>query len=320
MVNILVDVDTGIDDALMLLYLTGSPEATIVAAGSVHGNVPAPTGARNTRYVFDLLGLDNVPVAIGCHRPMAQPLMTAEWVHGQDGLGNINAPPPRNPLSSETAVEQMVRLAREQPGDLTIVAVGPLTNLGAALLVEPKLPELIKQVVIMGGAVAVPGNSSPTAEANIWHDPEAADLVFSAAWDVILAPLDVTMTALLKGKYLERIESAASKSERGKFATAILQHYTSFYGAAFGFRGSALHDPLAGALALDPSLCQYLDKPIHVAKQGEETRGMTVVDRRHREHADESGRPPVHIATEVDSERFLEMFVRRVLGEESKPA
>jgi purine nucleosidase len=312
-VDILVDVDTGIDDALMLLYLSGSPEANIVAAGSVHGNVPAPTGARNTRYVFDLVGLDRVPVAVGCHRPMAQPLMTAEWVHGQDGLGNINAPPPRNPLSEETAVEQMVRLARERPGQLTIVAVGPLTNLGTALLVEPRLPELIRQVVVMGGAIAAPGNSSPVAEANIWHDPEAADLVFGAAWDVVLAPLDVTMVAILKGKNLDRIESA--DSERGRFATAILQHYTSFYGAALGVRGSALHDPLAGALALDPSICDYLDKPIHVAMRGEETRGMTVVDRRHREHADESARPPVHIAMQVDSDRFLEMFVQRVLGE-----
>lgn len=311
--NILVDCDTGVDDALMLLYLAGSEDANIVAAGSVHGNVVSPRAAINTRYVLDLVGLDHVPVALGAIRPMAQPLQTAEWVHGQDGLGNTNPPPPRNELSEETAVEQMVRLARERPGELTLLASGPLTNLGAALLIEPSLPDLIPRVVVMGGAIAVPGNSTPVAEANIWHDPEAADLVFQAPWEVVLTPLDVTMKTLLQGEYLERLEAAATGDNQvARFAWAILQHYLDVYSRAHGTRASALHDPLAAGLLLHPSLAEYEHLPIHVELRGAETRGMTVADLRRYRTVEANGRPPVTIAMEVQADAFLNDFLDRL--------
>ncbi|HZU13966.1 MAG TPA: nucleoside hydrolase [Chloroflexota bacterium] len=311
-VKLLVDCDTGIDDALMLLYLAGSPEAEIVAVGSVHGNVPSPRAAVNSRYVLDLVGLSHVPVAVGANHPMAQPLLTSEHVHGRDGLGNINPPPPSTPLSDENAVDQMIRLGREQPGELTLLAVGPLTNLGAALLIEPKLPELIPRVVIMGGNVQLPGNITAVAEANIWHDPEAADLVFEAGWKVVMVGLDVTMKTLLAGRHLQRLEQDAQSSSSAAFACRILQHYLDFYQASLGMRASALHDPLAGAIALDPSLARYLEKPVRVELRGTETRGMTVADLRRGEHPDDTGRPDASLAMEVDSERFLDLFVQRV--------
>lgn len=311
MIDLVVDCDTGIDDALMLLYLAASPEATIVAAGSVHGNVPAERGALNTRYVLDLSGLDKVPVAIGCRRPIAQPLRTEEWVHGPAGLGSVVPPTPRNALSQETAVEQMIRLARGRPGQLTLLASAPLTNLGAALLVEPRLPELIRRVVIMGGAIAAPGNVTPLAESNIFHDPEAADLVFQAGWGITLVPLDVTMQTILQGEYLHRLARASENNERAHFAWEILQHYLEVYERLRGVPGAAMHDPLAGGIALDPSLASYIERPVRVALRGEETRGMTIVDRR-AVPAEEDDRPDVSIAMNVDSDQFLGRLVQRI--------
>jgi purine nucleosidase len=313
-VDLLIDCDTGVDDALMLLDLSGNPEANIVAVGSVHGNVQSRRAAINTRYVLDLVGLEHVPSAVGSWRPMAQPLHTAEYVHGPFGLGGFEPPEPETPLSNENAVHQMIRLAHERPGELTLLATGPLTNLGAALVLDPQLPELIPKVVIMGGNIAVPGNITPWAEANIWHDPEAADLVFQYGWEVVLVPLDVTHQTLLAGPHLERLQAARSTSKTAEFAWTIVQFYLDMYEQARGIRGAAMHDPLAGALAIDPSLCGYIEKSVHVELRGTETRGMTVADL--RGYRDEiSDRPRVKIAMEVQADRFLTEFVDRLTRE-----
>ncbi len=310
-VNLLIDCDTGVDDALMLLDLAGNPDANIVAVGSVHGNVQSRRAAINTRYVLDLVGLEDVPSAVGSWRPLAQPLHTAEYIHGPFGLGGFEPPEPNTPLSEEHAVNQMIRLAHERPGDLTLLATGPLTNLGAALVLDPELPQLIPRVVIMGGNIAEPGNITPWAEANIWHDPEAADLVFQYGWEVVLVPLDVTHQTLLTGPYLERLQAAASSSAVAEFASAIVQFYLDMYEQARGIRAAAMHDPLAGGVALDPSLCGYIEKSIHVELRGTETRGMTVADL--RGYRDEiSDRPRVKVAMEVEADRFLSAFVERL--------
>lgn len=310
-VNLLVDCDTGVDDALMLLDLAGNPDANIVAVGSVHGNVQARRAAINSRYVLDLVGLDHVPSAVGSWRPLAQPLHIAEYVHGPFGLGGFEPPEPKTPLSDEHAVHQMIRLAHERPGDLTLLASGPLTNLGAALVLDPELPELIPRVVIMGGNVGVPGNITPWAEANIWHDPEAADLVFQYGWEVVLVPLDVTMQTLLTGPYLDRLQAATSSSKTADFAWTIVQFYLDMYEKARGVRAAAMHDPLAGGVAMDPTICGYVDKSIHVELRGTDTRGMTVADL--RGYRDEiSDRPKVKVAMEVQSDRFLDGMVERI--------
>lgn len=310
-VNLLVDCDTGVDDALMLLDLAGNPDANIVAVGSVHGNVQSRRAAVNTRYVLDLVGLQHVPSAVGCWRPMAQPLHTAEYIHGPYGLGGFEPPEPETPLTDEDAVHQMIRLAHERPGELTLLATGPLTNLGAALIADPEFPRLIPRVVIMGGNVGVPGNITPWAEANIWHDPEAADLVFQYDWEVVLVPLDVTMQTLLTGKYLDRLQAATQTSKRAEFAWNIVQFYLDMYEESRGIRGAAMHDPLAGAVALDPSLCGYVEKTVHVELRGTDTRGMTVADLRGY-RTEVSDRPKVHIAMEVDVDRFMSAFVDRL--------
>ncbi|MBI2755290.1 MAG: nucleoside hydrolase [Chloroflexi bacterium] len=309
--RILLDCDTGIDDALAILYLAGLEGVSIVAAGSVHGNVPAPLGALNTLRVLELAGLDDVPVAVGAARPMAQPLQTAEFVHGEDGLGNIHWPMPRRRPSAEPAAQQIVRLAREQPGELVLLAIGPLTNLGLALLLEPELPRLLRRVVVMGGAVYRAGNATADAEANVWHDPEAAELALGAGWPLTLVGLDVTMQVSLAGDALAELQAASSAV--GRFAWSILQHYLAFYESYYGARMCHLHDPLAAGIAVDSSLARYRRTPVHVELRGERTRGATRGSLPWWLNPP-SGEPEVEVAVEVDAERFVRGFLDVLAG------
>jgi len=309
-VRLVVDCDTGIDDALALLFLAQSPQVEIVAVGSVHGNVTAALAAANTQRVFDLVHRSEIPIAVGAARPLAQELQTSGRVHGDDGLGNTNRLPPSRPPVDGSAAEQIVRLARAHPAEFTLLATGPLTNLALALLLEPELPRLIARVVVMGGAIVVPGNATAVAEANVWHDPEAADLVLGAGWDLTLVGLDVTMQTILQGDNLERLQTAAGPIPR--FAAEILEHYLDYYQRFLGFRGCALHDPLAAAIALDPSLATYEHLPARVELHGNLTRGQTVVDRRgsrsfypHSAHA-------ISIAVHVDALKFMNDFLERM--------
>ncbi len=306
---LILDMDVGVDDAVAILYLAGHPEVRIAAVGSVHGNVEAPLAAQNARRVLELCGLDDVPVAVGCWRPLAQDLATAGWVHGDDGLGNTNQPAPRRGPSGEHAVAQLIRLAHERPGSCDILATGPLTNLGAALVEDRDLPGLVRSVVIMGGAADGVGNASPTGEANIWHDPEAAELVFNAGWPITMVGLDVTMATRLEEPELERI--ASSDTPQARFATAILRHYLGVYERSFGGRRICpLHDPLAAGVAVDPGLVtRALETPVHVTRDGA-TRGMTLVDRRPK-YMEAEGRPGpfTRVALEVDSRRFVDDLV-----------
>ena len=305
--RLLLDFDTGIDDAVALLYLAAQPDIEIVAAGSVHGNCTAEQGARNTLRVLEHAGRPGIPVAIGAARPMAQPLRIEPGVHGEDGLGNTDLGPPAGQLSGEAAAVQLVRLARENPGELTLLATGPLTNLALALLLEPELPALVRNVVVMGGAVAVPGNSTTEAEANIWHDPEAADLVFQAGWELTLIGLDVTMQTVLRGERLAAVEAADGANAR--FAATVLQHYLDSYERHRGDRGAAMHDPLAAAVAVDPSYVECVDLPVHVELRGERSRGATLADLRGYRTAAASDRSAIKVAMKVDSERFLDDLV-----------
>lgn len=295
---------------MAMLFLTGSG-GTFDAIGSVHGNVPAPLGAANALRVLDVAGVTGVPVRVGAQRPMAQPLLTAEMVHGQDGLGNVNRPASAEPLQSGSAAQQIVDLARSRPGEFTLVAVGPLTNLGLALLLEPELPTLIPEVVVMGGAIQPPGNITPFAEANVWHDPEAAALVTEAPWQVTFATVDATMQTVLKPEHLEALETANTPS--GRFVWSILQHYLDFYQNSLGVRSCPLHDPLAIGLALYPELATYRTLPTRLELRGTETRGAMICDLRSgTEAAGGAGGDwwPVRYVDELDVERFQALFIQ----------
>jgi purine nucleosidase len=241
---------------------------------------------------------------------MAQPLMTAEFVHGQDGLGDAGVPASTRRPASTLAAAEIVQLARSRPGELTLVAVGPLTNIGLALLLEPELPRLIKNVVVMGGAIGVPGNASELGEANIWHDPEAAQLVVDAPWDLVLVGLEITMSTQLPQAALKRIETSADP--RAQFMWPVMQQYLDVYEANLGERSCVLHDPLAMALALDPGLATYRLVRASIELRGERSRGQVVADLRGYQPAPTDPAEPgvVRIVDSLDITAFHERFLR----------
>ena len=310
--RIILDTDPGVDDAFAIMYLAAQVDAEIVAVGSVHGNVPAPLAAQNALRLLELVNI-SAPVAIGAARPIAQPLQTAEFVHGADGLGGRAGPAPRGTPVSESAAEQLVRLARAEPGELTLLALGPLTNIALAVLLEPDLPKLLRSVVVMGGAVTVPGNITPYAEANFFHDPEAADLVLGAGFtDLTLVGLDVTEQTQVGEEWLTAV--GALPGARAEFATGLLDHYAGFYTQMIGMRVCTLHDPLAAAVMLDAKLATYRELPLMIERTGTHTRGQVLSDRRPLA-SDEfianeagAGRTAVKVAETVDVPRFLEQM------------
>lgn len=312
--KLILDGDYGIDDAMAALFLCHQPDTEILAVGSVHGNATAEAAARNALSVLAIGGRPDVPVAVGAARPMAQPVTISSMVHGDDGLGG-HAPPPapgRRAVDVPAAV-QLVQTVRAHPGECTVVATGPLTNLALALLLDPGMASLVAKVVLMGGTLDHPGNVSPTAEANIAHDPEAADLVFGAPWPVTQVGLDVTMATWMGPTELARIES--SRSEAGRFVWRILGHYLDFYASRHERPGCPLHDPSAALVALDPDLGTGIEAPVEVELDSRHNRGMLVVDRREFAAAERlEGRPLVKLVTRLDSERLKTRFLDGLLA------
>ncbi|WP_163165396.1 nucleoside hydrolase [Arthrobacter sp. Alg241-R88] len=244
-----LDCDTGIDDALALAYLLASPLADVVGIGTVSGNVSAAVGARNTLDLLALASSDDVPVALGAHHPLAGSFGGgAPWVHGENGIGGVTLPTAAASLVGESAAEMLVRLARTYPGTLKVLAIGPLTNIAEALRLEPSLPSLVESVTVMGGAALAPGNITPVAEANIFNDPEAAALVLAADWDVTLVPLDVTMNSVLEETHRQALLKSSSPVPQA--LGEMLGYYFRFYEDIYGRPCSAMHDPLAAALAV----------------------------------------------------------------------
>lgn len=291
---VILDVDTGIDDALALAYAAGTAGIDLVAVTTVAGNVDVYQATDNTRNVLSLLGREDVPVHRGATRPLARPHRAATHVHGADGLGGANLPASARPVDATPGPATIVRLARERPGEMTLVAVGPLTNLAIALNVEPRVAELIPRVVVMGGAYHVPGNVTPHAEFNAWEDPEAAAQIFGAGFaDLTLIGLDVTMRVGLQRDVWRRLGLLSDRSAPADLALRVARW--SFEDQ--GLRQMYLHDPLAVAVALDPALVTTEPTTVEVLTSGPE-------DGRTRPN----GAGPSKVARGVDVDRFLTSF------------
>jgi purine nucleosidase len=244
-----LDCDTGIDDAMAIAYLLASESIDLLGVGAVSGNIPAAVGARNTLDLLALAGRPDIPVALGEHDFQAAAFHGgATHVHGANGIGGVELPDSGGSVVTESAAEMLVRLAHERPGQLHVLAIGPLTNLAAALRLDPSIAGLVKEVTIMGGAALVPGNVTAVAEANIHNDPEAAAEVFAADWFITMVPLDATMASLIEAD--DRDALLASPKPVARAIGAMLDTYFDFYVTAFGRRTSALHDPLAAAIAV----------------------------------------------------------------------
>jgi purine nucleosidase len=310
-IPVLLDVDTGIDDAIALLLACRSPELELVGVGTVAGNVDAELAARNTLRVLEVAGAGLVPVAVGASAPLLEPWADVGWIHGEDGLGNTSQPEPIGQPSQEHAVDQLLRLSHEHAGALTVVAVGPLTNLALALRRDPQLPSRLARVVLMGGSARAGGNRSPQAEANIAVDPEAAAIVFEADLPRTMVGLDVTMQVRLDDDDVELF--ARSGDPVGELAAQLLPHYLGVYEATTGERRCAQHDPLAVAVAAHPDLVSTRSVPVRIETVGRFTRGMTVVDLRSpRAGAPTPDEPHTEVALEVRAEAFLELLRSRL--------
>ncbi len=280
--RVIYDTDPGVDDAMALYYALAHPDIELLGITTCYGNVTVQQATANALYLTQLAGR-NVPVAQGADKPLVKHAEAPpDFIHGADGLGNL---PTRVPTTRQTdprsAAQFIVDMARAQPGQITLVPVGPLTNIALALQLEPKLPQLIKQVVIMGGSIAEHGNVSPVAEANIWNDPHAADAVFTAGFNFTMVGLDVTYQVLLPVSQFEKIAA-----HRRHIATDTLLHavkfYSAFYGSRFAhmkdFDGCYGHDVMAFICLTNPELFGYETGPTRVATEGF-AQGHTIMKR-----------------------------------------
>jgi len=304
--QVVLDVDTGIDDALAILWLAAQPTVELVAAGSVHGNIDARRAARNTLRVLEVCGRA-APVALGAAQPLAQPLRTAWMVHGADGLGEVDEPPPSAAVSGEHAAAQIVRLGAENPGRIDLLALGPLTNLALALRRDPDALARYRRVVVMGGSGPEgPEWQAQAMDANIDHDPEAADIVFSARADLTMVGTNLEPYLGASAERLRALESAGHA--HATFAWRILQYYVDVHERWGGRRMASLWDPLAAALLVDPSLIDASAVcPVDVVHTDRGFRAGQLTDRRGQARFDP--RPDVEVVTAVDAERFLAGFL-----------
>jgi purine nucleosidase len=313
-IPLLIDVDTGIDDALALLHACASPAAKILGVTTVAGNVDLERATRNTRAVLALAGRADIPVWRGCARPMFREGENATAVHGDSGLGHANLPDPAPSGDACHAVDQILALAQSHAGELVLVATGPLTNIATAIIREPALARWVKRLVLMGGAFMEGGNTTPAAEFNIWRDPEAARIVFRAFGDDGAAPLvavglDVTRKVQLLPEHLSGLADRVGKTPRAlallRFLEDATRHYFEFIEKREGRRFFTMHDPLAVAAALDPSLIETQRVAVDVETVGALTTGMTVADWR----GVWKRKPAADVAVGVRAEAMIVQFL-----------
>ncbi|HLW90223.1 MAG TPA: nucleoside hydrolase [Roseiarcus sp.] len=311
--RMILDVDTGIDDAMAILYALNRPSIRLEALTTTFGNTDVDIATANTLRILELAGRPDIPVARGPGRSLLKPFVKgAEHVHGRNGLGEVALPPPKSAAIAEHASDLIIRMARENPGEITLCPVGPTTNVAIALAKAPDIARLLKEIVVMGSTVFHPGIQgipTPMADANFWNDPEAAQIVLRSGAKIILVGMDVTMKVLLTKAMREDI--ARSGGRVGATMMEIAEFYVASYETMYpGIAGCGLHDPLAVAIAEDPSLATTERMSVDIELAGALTRGQTVADRRRT--AREKQNADVCIAVDVD--RFSQRFVETLKG------
>ncbi|MEV3959353.1 nucleoside hydrolase [Nocardia sp. NPDC050193] len=331
--RIILDVDTGVDDSLALLYLLASPDAEIMGIVSTAGNVPAAQVAINNLAWLELARAPEIEVTLGAAEPLEIPLRTTEDTHGPHGVGYAELPAPTRRISERSAARMWVDLVRRHPGELIGLCTGPLTNLALALRAEPELPRLLHRLVIMGGAFSHPGNTTPTNEWNIHVDPEAAKIVFDAFSATppdrrpLICALDITETIEMRPAHLIRLAERAGSfpleavspadppTARSAASNPIIRYLTDAVRFYFDFHHgyhlgylAHMHDPFAAAVTLDPALARTRPATVDVELTGTLTRGATIAD-----WAGMWGRPPnADIVVGTDPVRFFDRMIARI--------
>ncbi len=306
--RIILDTDPGADDALAIMLMLASPEVTLEAITTVHGNVTLDKTTRNALALLEFLNASHIPVAKGCTVPLVKLPHPAlgEVVHGSSGMGRTNLPEPKTQPIKTHAVDYLIERFLAEPNELTLFAIGPLTNVALAIRQEPKFAECVKELVIMGGAVRSGGNMSPLAEFNISEDPHAAHVVFNSGIPITLIPLDVTYKCLFTAADVERLDKV--NTPISKFIRDVTADYMEFYLKYEGFNGCALHDPLTVAAIVAPELLQIESHYINVDISGGVSTGKTYADFM------KVTKKPANIkaALDVKGREFVDLFVERM--------
>jgi purine nucleosidase len=304
--KIILDCDPGHDDAIAMLLAHGNPDIELVAVTTVMGNQTLEKVTRNALSVARVAGITGIPFAAGSARPLVRPLETAPSIHGESGLDGPALPEPRLSLDRRHAVTLLIdTIMSNEPGTITLVPTGALTNIALAARMEPRIVERVREVVLMGGGTNV-GNWSATAEFNIVIDPEAAHIVFNESWPLTQIPIDVTHQALATPDVVERF--AALGTAPARFVVELLDFFGSTYREVQGFDAPPVHDPCAVAYVIDPSIFTVRRAPVSVELVGALTAGMTVAD--FRAPAPEGC--TTQVAVGIDTGRFWDLVVDAV--------
>lgn len=320
--KVILDTDPGTDDAVALMLALNSSELDVRAVTVVPGNVTAQQGLENALRMISLANRCDIPVAGGAQHPLFQKLITAEFWHGKNGLANIDLPRSKCKVDPRFAPDLIIETVHAAPHEITLVPVGPLTNIALAVMKDPSIVPLVKEVILMGGSIAG-GNVNAAAEANIYNDPEAAQIVFQAGWQLTMVGLDVGDKTLFSRKHLEQL--ARTHGPMNDFVYAVAKYLVEF-SAKFGGDGAPMYDPLAVGVAIDATLVKAPAMHVDVETRGEFTRGETVANRHgtiernvlHGDHYVIDGldqiTPNARVCVEVDAERFLQLLVSRIRG------
>lgn len=320
--RVIIDTDPGIDDAMAILLALNSPELKVEALTVVPGNVDGRQGLENALKIVSLAARCDVIVAGGAKHPLNQKLITAQYWHGPNGLAGVELPPSKCKADPRFGPDLIIELVHKYPHEITLIPVGPLTNIALAVSKDPSIAGLVKNIIIMGGSITG-GNVNGAAEANIYNDPEAASIVFNAGWMVTMIGSDVGERTLITRQHVAQLQS--SHTPQSDFVAKLADFYVT-RSEKSGYAGAAMYDPLAVATAIDPSLVTLKDMHVDVETRGEFTRGETVANRMgsdennvlHGDHYEIEGviplQPNARVCLASDAGRFLQLFVGRLKG------
>ena len=304
--KIIIDTDPGQDDAVAILLALTSPELEVLGITTVAGNVPLALTTRNAQLIVGLTGRE-VPIIAGCESPLTRKLVTAEYVHGKSGLDGIDLGEPTVPITPGDGVDFIIEtLRREPPGTVTLVPIGPLTNIAAAFARAPDIIGRVQQVVLMGGAYFEVGNVTPAAEFNIYVDPEAAAQVLASGVDVVMMPLDVTHKALTSADWLAGLRALGTRA--GEAVASWTDFFERYDREKYGAEGAPLHDPCTIAWLIRPELFSGRRVNVEIETEGRFTTGMTVAD-----WWGVTGRAPNALfIRDIDRDGFFDLLTERI--------
>ena len=304
--RIILDTDPGIDDSLAILLALASPEISLEGLSVVHGNSSTAQGTVNALSVLELAKAEHIPVYAGCELPLVQPSLLAPETHGEHGIGYAKLPEPLTRPQSQNGCDFLIDKIMSNPGEMTLVAIGPLTNIALALRQEPRIAKNVKEVFIMGGAIRHEGNTTPLAEFNTYVDPHAAHMVFHSGMPITLTPLDVTYDCIFLKEDLNRLLKTASPIT--SFIADATRFYMEFHDEYQHIEGCVINDPMTMALTFMPEICDYQELYVDVDLSGGISMGSTFADfyRMTQKPAN------MKVALGVRPRVFMELFMERM--------